>query len=302
MTDRLLALRAFVRAAHGGSFSRAARELGLSQPSVHRAARDLERLIGIELFEASRQGVDLTPTAKSFARHAALAHAELRQGLAEVSASLSLDPGTIVVGAMPFVRTRLLPDALNALSRARPRAHVKVITAPYDDLLDHLRHGAIDFLVGALREPAPIADVVQEALFEDPLSVVARADHPLARRNRVEHADLLDYPWAVPGAETPTRAVFRRLFSSGEEARMPGGMIETSSLVLLRGVLCGSDRLTIISARQAWVEIEQGQLAVVPYKSPFGARRIGLTFRRDWRPTATQALLIDHIRQASAEV
>ncbi len=83
---------------------------------------------------------------------------------------------------------------------------------------------------------------------------------------------------------------------------MPGGMIETSSLVLLRGVLCGSDRLTIISARQAYYEIEQGQLAVVPYKIPFGARQIGLTFRRDWRPTATQALLIDHIRQASAEV
>ena len=42
--------------------------------------------------------------------------------------------------------------------------------------------------------------------------------------------------------------------------------------------------------------MEQGQLAVVPFKIPFGARQIGLTFRRDWRPTATQALLIDQIR------
>ncbi len=176
-------LRALAAIAKTRNFSLAARELGLSQPSVHRAARDLERLIGVDLFVATRQGVDLTPTAKSFARYAALAHSELLQGFSEVSASLSLDPGTIVVGAMPFVRTRLLPDALNGLARKSPRAHVKVISAPYDDLLDHLRHGAIDFLLGALREPAPIEDVVQEALFEDPLSVIARA-RPSADRPR----------------------------------------------------------------------------------------------------------------------
>ena len=97
-----------------------------------------------------------------------------------------------------------------------------MITAPYDDLLDHLRHGAIDFLLGALREPAPIEDVIQEPLFEDPLSVVARADHPLARRNSVDHADLLAFPWAVPGAETPDpRGVPAAVFAGGRRRACP---------------------------------------------------------------------------------
>lgn len=291
-------LRALAAMATTRNFSLAARDLGLSQPSVHRAARDLERLTGLTLFVATKQGVDLTPAAEVFARHAALAHAELQQGFAEVSESLGRDPGLIVVGAMPFGRTKLLPDALNHLSRVRPLARVKVISAPYDGLLGRLRHGVIDFLLGALRDPLPIDDVVQEPLIVDPLAIVARADHPLVARARVDRDDLLAFPWAVPGDDTPTRAVFNQMFPPEDVARMPGGMLETSSLVLLRGVLTGSDRLTILSARQALYEIEQGLLAVVPYPVEMGGRQIGLTYRRGWRPTATQAILLDHLRAA----
>ncbi len=72
--------------------------------------------------------------------------------------------------------------------------------------------------------------------------------------------------------------------------------------MLLRGVLTGSDRLTLLSARQALYEIEQGLLAVVRYQVALGSRRIGLTYRRGWRPTATQAILLDHLRGARADV
>jgi DNA-binding transcriptional LysR family regulator len=291
---RALAAMQFTR-----NFSLAARDLGLSQPSIHRAARDLERIMGATLFVATRQGVELTQTATVFARCAALAHAELLQGFAEVSEAVSRDPGLIVVGSMPFARTKLLPDSLNALSRERPLARVKVISAPYDGLLGRLRFGVIDFLIGALREPAPIEDIVQEPLFDDPLAIVARRGHPLTLRPNVSREDLTAYPWVVPAEETPTRAVFHKLFSPEEQARMPGGVFETSSLVLLRGLLTGSDRLTLLSARQAQYELEQGLLALAPFPVPIGARRIGLTFRRGWRPTPTQAMLIGFLRQAA---
>jgi DNA-binding transcriptional LysR family regulator len=293
-------LRALAAMAMTRNFSLAARELGLSQPSVHRAARDLERLTGMTMFVATRQGVDLTPSAEVFAHHAALAHAELQQGFAEVSDSLGRDPGLIVVGAMPFGRTKLLPDALNHLTRERPLARVRVISAPYDGLLGRLRYGIIDLLLGALRDPLPIDDVVQEPLFDDPLAIVARAGHPLVTAPNVGYDDLLAYPWAVPGDDTPTRAVFHQMFPPDAEKRMPGGTLETSSLVLLRGVLTGSDRLTLLSARQALYEIEQGLLAVVPYPVALGSRRIGLTFRRGWRPTPTQAILVEHLRRADS--
>jgi DNA-binding transcriptional LysR family regulator len=175
---------------------------------------------------------------------------------------------------------------------------VRVISAPYDGLLGRLRYGIIDFLVGALRDPAPIDDVVQEPLFDDPLSIVARRGHPLTLRRTATHADLLAYPWVAPAEETPARAVFDRLFPPEDVARMPGGLFETSSLVLLRGLLAGSDRLALLSARQARIELDQAVLALAPFRVPIGTRRIGLTYRRGWRPTPTQALLLDLLRRS----
>ena len=291
-------LRALSAMSRTGNFSLAARDVGLSQPSIHRAARDLERLTGLSLFEATRQGFELSRAAEALARHAHLAHAELEQGFAEIAEYLGRDSGQIVIGSLPFARTSLLPDALNALTRLRPHVQVRVISAPYDGLLHRLRHGIIDFLVGALREPLPIDDVEQERLFDDPLAIVARAGHPLVALQAVSHADLLAYPWVVPGPETPTRQVFEQMFTADELARMPGGVIETSSLVLVRGVLAGSDRLTILSARQAQYELDQGLLAVVPVSLGAGMRSIGLTTRVGWKPTAAQRVLLHALGSA----
>ena len=60
MTDRLLALRAYVRTAHSGSFSRAGRELGLSQPSVSRILAGLEKEVGAALLMRTTRRVTLT--------------------------------------------------------------------------------------------------------------------------------------------------------------------------------------------------------------------------------------------------
>src|SRR5277367_647125 len=94
MTDRLLALRTFVRAAHSGSFSRAARELGLSQPSVSRILAGLEKEVGATLLVRTTRAVTLTDVGADYlsrtepllaaleeADHAARGTGELRGAL-----------------------------------------------------------------------------------------------------------------------------------------------------------------------------------------------------------------------------
>src|ERR1700677_1530354 len=94
MADRLLALRTFVRAAHSGSFSRAARELGLSQPSVSRILAGLEKEVGAVLLVRTTRAVTLTDVGADYlartepllaaleeAEHAARGTGELRGAL-----------------------------------------------------------------------------------------------------------------------------------------------------------------------------------------------------------------------------
>ncbi|XKH34156.1 LysR substrate-binding domain-containing protein [Azospirillum doebereinerae] len=171
-------------------------------------------------------------------QHVKLALAELDQGFAELAVHLGVDQSRIVVGSMPLARTYILPAAINALTAERPEVRLQVIDGPYGDLLHGLRHGEIDVLIGALRDPVPIEDVVQETLFTDPLAVVARAFHPLSRRPAVTPADLAACRWVVPRPGTPTRDRFDALFAE-HGLPAPTGLIEASSLQLIRGAAAG---------------------------------------------------------------
>ncbi len=300
--DQLLTsaqLRALTAVSKAENFSLAARQVGISQPSLHRAARDLERLSGITLFEKVSQGIQLTPSAKVLVQHVNLTLAELEQGFVEIEELKGVDSARIFVGSLPLARTFVLPRAINTLTESRPDVQISVIDGPYDDLLHGLRHGEIDFLIGALRDPVPIDDVEQEPLFSDQLTIAVRAGHPLAKKQQLAMKDLDGYPWVVPREGAPTRDHFERMFADGNTSQ---SLIETSSLILVRGLLLESDRLAVISAHQIRHERQEGLLVALPFDMRETNRPIGLTLRRDWQPTKSQQLFLDAIRKAGDEV
>ena len=289
-------LRALIAVANAGNFSLAARSVGITQPTLHRTARDLERVLGVKLFEKTGQGIVLTRAARVLAQHVKLAFAELQQSFAEIEEWRGVDKGQITIGTLPLARTYLLPQAIAALQREHPEVRISVVDGPYDDLLHGLRHGDYDFLVGALRDPVPIDDVVQEPLFNDPLVIAARAGHPLAWQKAVTIDQLASYPWIVPRKGTPTREKFEQLTAGYATASV--GLVESSSFILIRGLLTESDRITIISAHQIYHEAASGLLAQIRFDMSGTERPIGLTTRRDWHPTATQTKFIDFLREA----
>jgi len=299
--DKLLTivqLRALLAVSNARNFSLAARNINVSQPTLYRTARELERLSGMELYKKVAQGIELTSAAKILAQYAALAFYELNQGLEEIRVWRGFDAGKIVVGTMPLARTYILPKAINELSRLQPDVMVNVIDGPYEDLLDRLRHGQIDVLMGALRDPAPVDDVVQEKLLSDPLIIVGRTGHPLADKTTVSVSDLAEFSWVAPRPGTPTRSHFENVFKA-ENAAVPTRLVESSSLILILGLLLNSDRLTMISEHQVMNERAGGRLTKLAFEMAETARPIGMTVRKDWQPTATQNTLLNLLRQAS---
>jgi len=288
-------LRALLALAQHGNFSMAARSVGISQPSLYRLARDLERISGIELYRKDFQGIRLTEAAEILARYSRLSFAELRQGFEEIDHWRGIDSARISVGTLPLPRSSVLPIAINEISARRPNVKISVVDGPYNDLLRALRHGEIDLIVGALRDPVPIEDVVQEELFRDRLAVYGGALHPLVGKARATVQELASYPWVVPRPGAPTRAHFDRLF---EEAGVdpPIGIVESSSLVLIRGLMQGSDRLTLISTQQVREEERLGLIKRLSFQLSDTERPIGMTTRRDWQPTRAQAELMESLR------
>jgi DNA-binding transcriptional LysR family regulator len=295
-------LRAFLSLADEGSFVGAADVQGLSQPAVHRAVRDLEQVCGAALVERRGRGVALTPAGRRIARGIRLAAREIEAGIVELSGEG--DGGRIVIGAMPLSRALIVPHAIAATMRgtsnpATMRApntpQIVVVEGSWRELVEPLRDGVIDLTVGALRDEAP-PDLDQRALFVDEIAVVARAGHPLAKDPAPTLAALACYGWIVGQAGTPLRSLWDAMFAG---VAPPPAPIECGSVMVIRGVLRDSDLLTLLSPDQVAMELRTGALALIGPPVPRARRTIGITTRRDWRPTAVQARFVACIEDAA---
>jgi len=289
-------LNALIAVVEAGAFARAARRAGRARAAVHRAARQLERSLGTDLFEVTSFGVRPTREAEKLALRTRLAFAEIAQAQAEVAATQGKGSGSTTIGAMPLARSVLVARAVLEFAAARPEHGISILDGPYESMLAALRRGTADLLVGALRDPIPYEDIVQEHLFDDPLSIIVGAQHALAGGGAPTLAALSQYPWIAPRRDSPLRRHFDAL-TGRLEAKRTVAPIECNSLVAARSMLLASDRVMLLSAHQIHHELETGQLVALPH--PFGAvtRAIGLTVRRDWRPTEVQGQLVEGLRR-----
>jgi DNA-binding transcriptional LysR family regulator len=284
-------IRSLISIVENGSFVQAARALGVSQPSLQRAARDLERNLRTPLYSQTASGIVATPAAAEFARKAKLALREIQWGIEEVEAARGNIGGEIVIGAMLLAGSVMLASVINEFASAYPNANVRILNGNADDMLRYLRTGDVDVVIGLLRDPAP-EDLVHQALAETPYVVVARQGHPLHRKPNITLDDLADYEWIIgtPGASRRIR--FDKLFAG---RRRPQTRIATCSLPTVRLLLTQSDRLTLLTSYE--LIYEEDDLAAVPFGPIEPVPWIGLTTRENWLPTQLQVNFIDLIHR-----
>lgn len=294
-------LRALIAVESTSSYALAAERTGLSQPAMHRAMRDLQEFLGLTLLVRVGRAVRPTDVASRFARFARLMLSELRAGIDEIEAlRAGGDGGRIMLGTLPMARAMFLPELLSRFAAAHPNASVEVVEAPYVELLATLRHGDIDLLIGAQREPLPESDVVQEGLFDDEPVIVGRASHPLTGKRRLALGDLLQFPWVIPSHGVPMRANWERMFRE-QGAEPPKLRIECGSVLIMRGLMLQGDWLTLMSRDQFLFERDVGALAELGAPGKVLRRRIAMTRRSDWRPTPLQADFVELARLLAQE-
>jgi len=293
-------LRAFLALAEAGSFAAAAHGGTLSQTAVHRAVGDLEQMIGGTLVERRGRAVWLNPAGKRLARGTRLAVAEIVAALADIGRDSGSGSELIAFGALPLARPYLVPAAMARMTRDQPRAAFKVLEGSWRELVEPLRDGVIDMIVGALR-PYEIADLYQLPLSEDRLVIAAGSQHPLAGLDKPTMEQLASYPWIVAPANSPLREQWEKLFGEGPPSVTPPATpIECGSVMIIGRLLTDGDFLTLLSPDQVALQIRSGLLAQVGPPLEGTKRVVGITTRRSWRPTATQRRFLDMLAQAAA--
>ncbi len=293
-------IRCLIAIARSTSFSHAARTVGISTASLHRAARELEATIDAPLYQSSKHGLTLTEPGAELARKLGLATREIEAAADDIRYLDGVEGGRIVIGALPMSGAYLIGAVITDLTTRFPEAHIYVVNSPYGILLNSLRTGAIDLIFGVLRRPDTAEDIAEEALFHDPYCIVGRAGHPLASRTAITTDDLVAYDWIVPGEGTPRRRVYEALFSG--VANPPRVSIETSSLSTIRSVLSCSDRLTLVNRHEVETEERLKLLSILDWSSTLMPMAKGITTRTNWLPTPIQQRFLTLLRGHASRV
>jgi LysR family transcriptional regulator, regulator for genes of the gallate degradation pathway len=283
-------MKALIALADTGSYVGASETTGLAQASLHRAIADLSIALKKTLVERRGKGIGLTQIGRQTARSFRLGHNELISGLEEIASLKGQEIGHLSIGAMPLSRARLLPAAISAFHAAHADIAIKISEGSFQELIEPLRDGVLDIIIGALRDPSPGADVIQRALLDDKPIILGRRDHP-ARYEDNTLENLAKYPWVLSAQSTPLRTQWEAMFAPC--MKRPKVPIESGSVMLIRQILIESDFLTLLSPDQVAVELEAQWLIKIADTPPGFSRTIGLTTRTNWQPTPNQAAFID---------
>ncbi|MPY99140.1 MAG: LysR family transcriptional regulator [Actinophytocola sp.] len=283
--------------AEHGSLVATARALHITQPVVTRGLHEVEEILGVSLFERGPRGVTPTIFGDSFVTHARSIIAQLRQAGGQIDLLTRAEIGRVRVGTHLAGANVALPRAITSLKREHPRLTVEVQEATPDLLYDALLSGETDLIIGRLRADTP-EHLHQERLYLEPIHLVARADHPAHQLRAPRLAQLTDYPWIFPVAQTALRSELEASFVA-EGLAIPTNRIECTSILIVRELLHSTD---VIAALPHLIVADDDRIGAIKTNLPAINRSVGVTYPADMPLVPAAQTLLTHLRKASADL
>ena len=232
-------LRYFVEVVRHESFTRAAAQLFVTQPTISRQLTDLEETLGTNLLIRGKRQVTLTDAGVLFQQRAEEIIALMDKTRRDLSDQNDLIGGTVALGCVESCASRMLPEALGGFSRLHPRVRYELYSADGDDIRERLDRGELDF--GLLLEPIEAAkyDYIRLPYWET-WGIVMRRDHPLARKETIVREDLFSVPLSVPRREIVQDSITSWLGIERKELNIFSGhtLLNNAALLVEAGLCC----------------------------------------------------------------
>lgn len=266
-------LRYFAKVADLGNFTNAAKACHVSQPSLSSQIAKLERQLGQPLFERQARGARLTEAGKRFKERA-----DQILRLVEDATSCvndTSDAGRLVIASIPTIAPYLLPVILAHFASKYPLAQIEVIEETTEQIIKLCNEGEADLAVIALPIDQPTLEVLP--LFEEELLVVLPAHHALARKKKLNMADLAEQPFVLLHEAhcltDQTRGFCNRHLVS------PIATARTHQLTTVQELVRLGHGISLIPAMAARMD-QHPERVYRPFQSPAPTRTIALGWNR----------------------
>jgi DNA-binding transcriptional LysR family regulator len=247
----------FYEVARHGSFTRASRELLVSQSALSVQIKSLERSLGTPLFDRRRAGVELTDAGQRVFSVAERVFAEIDQLVTDLGHSGRQVTGAVNVGTVNSIGIYLLPELLTEFRAKYPDIRVRVDFRESERVMDQLFQGKIDIAIVPWQRA--YSDLNAVGLARHKMFLVAPPDHPLSKQERVSPHDLEKYPFVGYHEGMHTRSMIDALFKRmGLEIEYS---IESTNSATIKQMVMAGMGIAFLPEIAVAGELRRGQLA-----------------------------------------
>ena len=297
----LLQLEALVRLVEERSFSRAAKRMFLTQPSLTKHIRNLEDVLGSKLVHRGSRTLTLTPEGRVICDYARRILKLREEAGDRVMRLRETEAGDLLIAASTIPATYILPRAIGGFRERYPGVRVTIRTADSSAVVEMILENEAE--IGFIGKMPPAGKLVSEALWKDRLTLAVPAAHPWAKRKVVRFREIGKQPFVIREKGSGTReAVEGCLRGAGSPGPVDLNVVAElgSSEAVKEAILAGLG-VSVISAHAIRRELESGLLAAVSIGDCRMERAFHLIYRRQFDLKAHHRLFLDYIREYRPE-
>ncbi|WP_137390997.1 LysR family transcriptional regulator [Rhodoligotrophos defluvii] len=287
-------IESFIAVAETGNFSRASRRLGIAQPALSLAIKELEAELGLRLFDRTTRKVQLTEAGSEFFASAAPIMESLQLALANMSNLAQLRRGRIKVAAPPLLASAILPLALAKFRREHPGITVEVLDVDTGKIVESVTAGTVDCGLGTFSPEE--REVTRKVLARDKLLLFCPKDHGLAEQPLVRWEQLAGFPLVTLTRNSAIRLLVEIGFETAGVAAKPS--YEVSHITTALAFVGAGVGISVLPT-YALTAVQDRSLKGVPLVEPEMSREIALIWASGRSLSPALAKFSEYIAKAS---
>jgi DNA-binding transcriptional LysR family regulator len=289
-------LEALIHLVEERSFSRAAKKMRLTQPSLTKHIRNVEEALGTKVVNRSSRSLALTPEGKvlyDYARRIVRLRDEARERVLRLRETES---GDILIAASTIPATYILPYAISGFRKKFPEIQATVHTADSSDVIETVLDNGAE--IGVVGKKPSGGKLIAEELWKDRLVLAVPSGHPWAKRRSVRVAELSEAPFVIREKGSGTRESLEECLRETAGSGLPHLNIAAemgSSEAVKESVIAGLG-ISVISVHAIRRELKSGILAALAIEGCPIERSFYLIYRRQFDLMTHHQIFFDFIR------
>ncbi|MBC3806965.1 LysR family transcriptional regulator [Undibacterium seohonense] len=285
-----------------GSILRAAEAAHMTQPAASKLLADLEYALGVPLFDRLPRGIVPTWYGEIMIRRAGSALTEMNTAHQEVMEVFSGLRGQVSIGSVMTPSTSLIPQAVRLFKQTHSRVNVSISVDTSSNLLQQLRGGELDLMIGRLISVGEMNDELKfEVLQDEPHRLIVRAEHPLVKKDNLSFEDLSKTAWILPPTGSVLRDRLTALFLS-QGVDMPVEAIDTHAIPVITSLLLGGDFVVALPPESVQYYLSSGLLVELDFNFGLRMDAYGIITRKQHRLSPSAQAMLDLVREVGGHV